>query len=245
MTASINANETGINATLNAKDEAQRNIGLIKKNPELGWFFTGPENQYGLDDRSKYSDAAQSWLTNEGLRGNKDPWEAIRDAEIRKGWLEYQTGMTAFNLQMQSEGFHSLQEKNAEDLADAHRSWIAAQMDKNPYWAKDYLDTSQGGPINLLNAAVDAFEAKPELAKRADMQMLLQYIQIRQQVQAELAQRPQRTLAARANSDLKELWDAATSQMVNGNIGFEQMWNRVLQHDTLEQEIHGDRQEEV
>ena len=70
------------------------------------------------------------------------------------------------------------------------------------------------------------------LLERGDGLALAQYLTLREQMQATLEERAaaggSRSLNSSSNADLRGIWDEFTTDLVASDIGFEQMWNRVL-----------------
>ena len=56
---------------------------------------------------------------------------------------------------------------------------------------------------------------------------------VRDQMKAAMATRGSSSIDSQTNADLKAIWDAFTSQLVQQDLGFEQAWDRVLSRDDL------------
>ena len=74
-----------------------------------------------------------------------------------------------------------------------------------------------------------------KLAQRADMKAFASYIEARKLMKDELAKRDNKSLAK--NPDLQGAWNAFTAGLVKNNIGFEQVYNRILEADTIQGEV--------
>jgi hypothetical protein len=246
MSLSLSNNETGIVATLNAVDAAKKYRSVIAEKPEYGWAVVGPDNQYGNTPGSAFNQAAYAWQEQAigygqqtPFRGKSSPQEALAKVEASKGWMQYQGIMTKLNLALESRGLHSFQQKGAEDLADAKKQVEDYLATKNDSWRQDFLSTDSGKVVNFLDWAKGAMASDKSLAARPDMQALNKYMAVRQAIQQALSSRPKHSMDAPGNADIKSAWDQINDYLRQGNIGFEQTWNRVLQHDDPSKELMG------
>lgn len=246
MSLSLSNNETGIVASLNAVDAAKKYRKEIADNPQYGWMFVGPDNQYGQTPGTAFNQAAYAWEQqsigygqSKSFRGKSSPQEALAKAQASKGWIQYQSIMTKLNLVLEDRGLHSFQQKGAEDLADLKKQAEEILGSQNDAWRQDFLSTDSGKVVNMLDAAKTAMSNNAELAKRPDMVAIGRYMQMRTAIQGILAGRPKHSLDDPGNADVKALWDQGTSLLRSGNIGFEQAWNRVLQHDDPSRQLMG------
>jgi hypothetical protein len=97
MSLSLSNNETGIVATLKGVDAAKKYRKEIADNPEYGWMFVGPDNQYGQTPGTAFNQAAYAWQEQPigygqqtPFRGKSSPQDALAKAEAIKGWIQYQ-----------------------------------------------------------------------------------------------------------------------------------------------------------
>jgi hypothetical protein len=246
LSLSLSNNETGIVATLDAVDAAKKYRSVIADNPEYGWAAVGADNQYGNTPGSAFSQAAYAWQEQpigygqqSAFRGKSSPQEALAKVEASKGWMQYQGLMTKLNLALESRGLHSFQQKGAEDLADIKKEAEDYLATTNASWRQDFLSTDSGKVVNFLDWAKGAMAADKSLAARPDMQALNKYMAVRQAVQGALSSRTKHSLDDPGNADIKNVWDQINAYLRQGNIGFEQTWNRVLQRDDPSKELMG------
>jgi hypothetical protein len=241
MAITMSGNETGIVATPQAMDEANKPgiKRIIRANPEYGWAAVGPANQYGNTPGSAFSQTAYVQEEYAGLRGQSTPEVALAKVEAAKGWSEYQGYMTKLDLALNARGLHSFQQKGAEDLAALKKSIETDLATSNDSWRKDFLSTDSGKVVNFLDWAQTSMSKDKSLAARPDMVALKDYMDVRTQIQQILASRPKHSLDDPGNVDVSKVWDLVTSDLRNNNIGFQQAWNRVLQHDDPSRELMG------
>lgn len=240
MSISLSENTTGVEATEQAYNAAQRWRPFIAENPEYGWFFVGPDNVPGFD-AGVY--AAQSSLSiGLGERGTwrdrKDPGEAMQDVQAEKGWMEYRSVSTELQLALEERGLTSLNQRGAEDLAAIKRDFIDELKQENPAWATAFGQRDTQKVEGFLRMAVDSMEKDSRLAARADMVALQDYLAVREDIRQVMAERGTGSLDNEVNADLREIWDEFTTAWVQENLGAEQMFQRVLEADDLRASVY-------
>ena len=244
MSLSLSSNPTGIVATEKAynalKDSKIRQA--VSENPDLGWMLVGPENLYGTGAGTEFSQGVYTWQQTSGLgfgnetkfRGKQSPQEALAKVEASKGWIMYQKVRTLLNEEMAARGVTSLEQKGAEDLKGRWSAFVKG-LSENDSWRRDYEQRDVGKVTNLLTVASREMKKNPKLAQRADMKSIATYIEARAFLQEQLAKRDNKSLAK--NPDLQGAWNAFTAGLVKNNIGFEQVYNRILEADTIQGEV--------
>jgi hypothetical protein len=241
MSLSMSDNESGIVATDTAVDISRQPAvrKMIRDDPEYGWYFVGAANQYGNTPGSAFSQTAYAQQEFLGDRGQSKPEDALAKSEASKGWMQYQSVMTRVNTILHDRGLHSFQQKGAEDLKEFKANFTNYMMTNNESWKKDFLNTDQGKISNFLDVANKAMATSPTFAKQPQNVALGQYMQARQAVQKILSNRQVKNLDDPGNVDVKGVWDGIVSYLVNDNIGFEQIYNRLLQNDDPSKSIPG------
>lgn len=242
MSVSLSKNNTGIVASDKAFQAIQKHRKLIAEHPDLGWFIVGPDNNGDFSQGVYAFEKSQSVGGGSAMtfRGSKDPVDAVRDAEAAKGWMDYRKGMTMIQLELEARGLHSLQQHGAEDLLAAKQEFISNMSETNPAWAQAFGQRDDNKAESFLRSAQEI--VKGDLAKRPDMVVLQQYLEGRRALRAELKRRglgglPNEDSVNSPNRDLRIAWDEFTSSLIASNVGFEQMWQRALEADTLRNDI--------
>jgi len=227
---SLSANEAGITATDESWNEASKYMDQIRANKEYGWMWVGAANLAPGFDAGVYT--AQK---DRGLRGTKDPIEAFNDLQVNKGWYDYQRLQGALQLKLderKGNGYSgSITAASNADLKQIRDEALAELTRENPQWASAYEKGGQGkSALEFLRTAAQAVQDNPELGNRSDFKTLGEYLIARQAMQAKLAERSaaggSASLDAQANADLKEIWDDFMTELVNRDLGFQQMYNR-------------------
>jgi hypothetical protein len=230
MKLELSANETGIQATDMAWDAQKRFRKVVNADPENGWLYLGPSNAPGT-----FNGAVYDWQISNGFRTQKKPQEALKDLQAEQGWDKYNRFRIAVNLVLEERGLVSTQQKGAEDLAFAVRGYREILAGENPAWAEAQGGAGGNKPQIMLDKAEAFLEKYPSERNRPDMVALQKYIGMRNAIKATLLTRNNKSLEY--NPDLKFALDAYAQILVKDNIGFETMYNRVLEYDNLEKEL--------
>jgi len=236
LAINLSVNETGIAATDQAWNAVQKYRTDIAGNPSLGWFFAGAAN-LGGDFSAGVNTAENAQTVGPGtgthFRSAKSPEQAIADVQVQKGWYDYHKVVTALDLKLQERGLTSMSQKGATDLKDIRDQFVAQLKVENQSWAAEFGQQGGDKVSQFLTFAATSVKAHPELGDRADIQALAQYVQVRNSIKAQLEARGLSNLTAKRADDLSAIWDTFTTQLRNENLGFSQMWSRVLSRDDM------------
>lgn len=248
MTAHLNTNDTGIKMNLKSVDEVKAHQAAIAANPQFGWAIVGPDGMYGNTADTRYSSGAAEWLRTNNVKpgddqtyaGHISPEDALGNARAQEGWIVYNQGMTKLDLSLEERGLHSISQRGAEDLAQAKQTFMDQMAATFPDWKKDYDLVDMGKVTGFLGSMYSAMKSDRSLANRPDMVALGQYMVARDAYQRQLDSRQFGSIDAKNNADLKFQWDQFVSSLSRQNIGFAQMYNRILQKDDLSKDfVHG------
>lgn len=232
MAISLSANNTGIVASNAAYPAIQKYRKDIAADPKLGWMFVGPANSgdfsNGVFNWEKTHDAG----LGQNFRSKKDPTQALNDLEAARGWDKWNSFNTAITNALKQRGLHSITQNGAEDLQWAKSQYKDILSAQNKSWGADLQNSAGSGKAGaLIDSADDFINAHPDVKSRTDMVALQKYAQLRQAVKNVLATRQYTSLAN--NPDLQYALDTYGTQLSEENLGFQAMWNRVLQFDDL------------
>lgn len=236
MTLGLTTNETGIVATDRAYNAAKKYKSQIADDPTYGWYFVGADNTYSNDPGSDryFSQGVYASQEASGMLKKKAPGEAVKDAQVSQGWLEYNQGMTYLRTQLEARGLKTFTAKKASDLKDQKDAFLEELKGENRAWADAYDAGGSSDKIGAFLRMADQYTANDsKLAARPDNQALAQWVQSRREVKAALASRKSQSIDDPSNADLAEAWETAQGELVASDIGFEQMYNRVLARDDL------------
>ena len=234
FTTSLSKNYTGIAATVEADKRAKKLSDLIAENPEYGWFLVGDANAGDFSPtvyrkQQKQTVAPGSTIS---FRGQQDPFEAIKETNAERGWIEYNKGLDKIEAERINRGLKSLESKGAEDLKQMKADFTAYLAERNPDWdsARGKIDTRK--VINFLKFA-DKSAKDPRLSERNDMKTMSEYIKGRDYIMNLLAQRESKNIDNENNADLKQMWAEFTGLLIDRDVTFNRIYTRILENDKL------------
>lgn len=234
FTTSLSKNNTGISATIEADKRSKELADLIAKNPEYGWFVVGDANAgtFSPTVYQKQREMAVAPGSTMKFRESQDPYQAIKETNAEKGWIEYNKGMDLLEAERINRGLKSLNSKGAEDLKAAKEQFIAELSNENPDWAsvRGKIDTQK--VYNFLKFAQQTSKDS-RLANRNDMKTMTEYLQGRDWIIQQLAQRSSQNIDNPENLDLRQAWDAFTGELIDQDITFNRVFTRYLEKDDL------------
>jgi len=243
---SLSENKTGVNSSIQAVQNIKDNKSLVGRlnniNPAMVGLITNDPTGYD------FSQAAYNWLYNEKVSpgskqtflGTKDPIEAQKQNEAKKGWIQYGNYISVLDAALKERRLTSYSQKGAEDLGFL-KTIIINRLAKNPdgspsAWYLDYQDTD-GSKINKsIEGLKTILNDKKFLEKNADnptWKSVALYLELRAKFASALAQRDVKSIDAKANSDIRFLYDTIVNRMKNENQGFKDLYERFLAQDLI------------
>lgn len=236
MAINLSKSNTGLNATVESWEGLSRYRARAGKYPEYAWAYAGAANVGGEFSPAVYAAQFTQAIgpgTSKRFREPVDPAEQARQVQVNKGWDDYQAGMTELNLALEQRGLSSFQNKGAEDLDMLRRSFIEELKGENEAWGQEFGSGGNNKVEAFLRWAEGEASRDSKLADRRDFRVLGDYVAGRQEIMAVLASRQYSSLDHESNADVKQVWDAFVQQLIAEDIGFEQMYHRVLERDDL------------
>ena len=178
----------------------------------------------------------------------------MKKTEAEKGWIQYNQLMDALDNELKDRGLTSITQKGAEDL-DAVKTAViqklAVKTDENgnpvinpktgqyeqTAWYDDYLD-SDGSKTNRviygLGTILDDDKFMKENRKNPTWKSVSAYMDFRKAVAAELMSRKYKSLGAKANADLRFIYDGFVNKLKNDDkMGFAYLYDRFLSQDLI------------
>lgn len=244
LAISLSSNETGLAPTTGAYAATKKFGPDIARDPEFGWFFAGAENLAGGFNQAVYASQLSQTLspeTNKTGRSRKDPLDAVTDANVQAGWYEYHKMATKIDLALEDAGLTSLNQKGAQELKAVKDAFVQDLKERNSDWGDAYSSGGDSGEATrFLTMALKALDQHEDLASRSDGQALIEYVTMREKLRAAMREdRRERglsgtgTINSNENAEYKAIWDSFTTDLYRRDIGFQQMFDRVLSSDDL------------
>jgi hypothetical protein len=260
FTASTSKNPAKVDYTIKAVENIQKYPDLINElaniEPKLIGTIVNDKDGY------KFSQAAYQYLYNKNITPNsrekflsaQDPLVAQKANEAEKGWIVFSKFRDAIDATLQERGLTSIQQKGAEDLAiikSAVITKLSREVDAqgNPIidpksgqfvrtaWYDDYLD-SDGSKTNRVVAGLAKIIGNEKFmadnAKSTTWKSVGVYFDFRQAIAGELSKRTVKSIDAKANADLRIMYDAIVYKLKNDDpIGFGSLYERFLTQDLI------------
>jgi hypothetical protein len=238
LTQAVSKTMDSIPPTVAAWEKRKQFQAIIEEFPEYGGLIVGD------DGAGAFSSAVYTAQKNTPLKPGSDvnQREGISFAEVqtdpgrRAGWIEYRRAMDMLEATRIQRGLPNLQVAAARDLAEIKSGITDYLKGKYPSWAEDFNQTDKGAWEKKIKAFTD-ISSKPEMAGRPDMIGIREYLQVRNVINQQLADRAAKggakTLNASTNQDLAETWHNITGYLVEKNLAFGDVFYRYLENDPL------------
>lgn len=260
--SSLSANPTSVQSTVQATKNINKYSGLIgelaKIEPKLIGLVVNDPNTY------EFSQAAYRYLQGKKIASDspqkflsaQSPAEAQRKNEAEKGWIIFNKFSDAIDEELQKRGISSVQQSGAEDLKYLKEQVVqklSVQTDPQgkpvmdpttgefarTAWYDDYLD-SDGSKTNRVIAGLskivndENFMSKSGNSKKTVWKSVSAYLEIRKAIASELAKREVKSIDAKANVDLKYVYDGTVNKLKNDDkLGFAYLYDRFLSQDLV------------
>ena len=260
FSASLSKNPSGVQSSVAAVDNIKKYGGLIgelnKIEPKLIGLVANDPSGYD------FSQASYDYLygkrispdSPEKFLSSQSPAESQRRVEANKGWIQYNRLSDAIDNELQKRGLSSTQQKGAEDLKYIKEQTIfklsvQTDADGKPIfdettgtyartaWSDDYLD-SDGSKTNRVVAGLGIILNNEKFMKtNADnptWKSVSAYFDIRKAIAKELLKRDVRSIDAKANVDLKFIYDGMVNKLKQDDkLGFSYLYDRFLSQDLI------------
>jgi hypothetical protein len=260
FSASLSSNPTNVQSSVQAVNNIKKFDGLVgelvKVDPRLvglvvndfsGYEFSQAAYDY-LYGKRIAADSPQKFLTSQA------PADAQKRNEAEKGWIQYNRIMDAIDNDLQDRGLSSTQQKGAEDLAAIKAAVIRklavkTDADGNPEvnpktgqfvqtaWYDDYLD-SDGSKTNRVIVGLEKILKDEKFIKsnrnNPTWKSVSAYLDVRKAIAAELVKRDVKSIGAKANIDLKMIYDGTVNKLKQDDkLGFAYVYDRFLSQDLV------------
>jgi hypothetical protein len=260
FSASLSSNPTNVQSSVQAVDNLKKYDGLVgdlaKIEPRLVGLIVNDFSGY------EFSQAAYDYLygkrispdSPEKFLSSQSPATAQKRNEAEKGWIQYNRIMDAIDNELQDRGLASTQQKGAEDLAllkaaiitklsvktDADGNKIVnpktGQFEQTP-WYDDYLD-SDGSKTNRVIVGLGKILTDKKFIEvnknNSTWKSVSAYLDLRKAVAQELVGREVKSINAKANMDLKMIYDGTVNKLKQDDkLGFAYVYDRFLSQDLV------------
>ena len=260
FSASLSSNPTNVQSSVQAVENIKKYDGLVgelaKIEPRLvglivndfsGYEFSQSAYDY-LYGKRIAADSPAKFLTSQA------PADAQKRNDAEKGWIQYNRVMDAIDNELQDLGLTSTQQKGGEYLAAIKAAVIkklAVQTDVNGQpiidpktgqavqtaWYDDYLD-SDGSKTNRVIVGLGKILSDKKFIEvnknNSTWKSVSAYLDLRKAVAAELVKRDVRSIDAKANMDLRMIYDGTVNKLKQDDkLGFAYVYDRFLSQDLV------------
>jgi len=260
FSASLSSNPTNVQSSVQAVNNIKKYDGLVgelaKVEPRLVGLIVNDFSGY------EFSQAAYDYLygkriaadSPEKFLSSQSPADAQKRNDAEKGWIQYNRVMDAIDNELQDLGLTSTQQKGAEYLAAIKAAVIKklavkTDADGQPIidpktgqavqtaWYDDYLD-SDGSKTNRVIVGLGKILSDEKFIKanknNSTWKSVSAYLDLRKAIAAELAKRDVRSIDAKANIDLRMIYDGTVNKLKQDDkLGFAYVYDRFLSQDLV------------
>ena len=261
FTTTLSKNPTGVQSSVQAIENIKKYDGLVgelaKIDPKLVGLIVNDPSGY------EFSQASYDYLygkkvapdSPEKFLSSQSPAEAQKKTDAEKGWIKYNQLMDIIDTELKNRGLTSTQEKGAEDLAAIKSSVledlavkkdasgkpvlnpITGQLEQTAWW-DDYLDSDGSKTNRVILGLGKILDPKnnfiKENADNPTWKSIKAYMEFRKVVASELVSRETKSITAKANNDVKMLYDAMVAKLKNDDkLGFAYVYDRFLSQDLV------------
>jgi hypothetical protein len=246
-TISKSKNEGKLEASLGTVRNLRKFSNLMAKAQSsgdselLGFLANDGDNQY------TFSQAAYQWQYKHGAtpgsgstyRQNRTANELLIEAEVKRGWTEFQNVMGQLSAYQKQNG---IQEGDPEmAIVKAIKAEFVNQMKTtNLNWYSAYISPDKAKYERRAQILEAAFKDKKWMAQNGDRAVVKQalvYLDGRKQFAAILKERDAAggsgTLNAKSNADVAQVYQMFVDELTNGSPEFEQFINRYFANDSV------------
>jgi len=260
FSASLSSNPTNVQSSVQAVNNIKKYDGLVgdlaKIEPRLVGLIVNDFSGY------EFSQAAYNYLYGKRIAADSPakflssqaPAEAQKRNDAEKGWIQYNRIMDAIDNDLQDRGLTSTQQKGAEDLATLKAAVISklsvkTDVDGKPIvntktgqfeqtaWYDDYLD-SDGSKTNRVIVGLGRILTDKKFIEvnksNSTWKSVSAYLDLRKAVAQELASRKVKSINAKANIDLRFIYDGTVNKLKQDDkLGFAYVYDRFLSQDLV------------
>jgi hypothetical protein len=247
-TVSLSKSPGGLEANISTVKNLKKFQNLMANaeandNPELIGFLAND-----FDGQYTFSQAAYQWQYRQGAypgskntyRQNRSPEELLRDANIKRGWTEFNSLMGQINTYKIQNGIVSDSDDALKPINAAKKLWLRQMAEQNLDWYSEYISPDRGKYERRAQVLETALGDKAWMAQngnRSVVKAMAVYLDARKQIGNLLKQRElaggSRMLEAKSNADVVFVLDQVRTQLIAESPEFEEFMNRYFINDTV------------
>ena len=247
-TVSLSKSPGGLEANISTVKNLKKFQNLMANaeandNPELIGFLAND-----FDGQYTFSQAAYQWQYRQGAypgskntyRQNRSPEELLRDANIKRGWTQFNSLMGQINTYKIQNGIVSDTDDSLKPINAAKKLWLRQMAEQNLDWYSEYISPDRGKyerRAQVLETALGDKKWMAQNGNRSVVKAMAVYLDARKQLGNLLQQRERaggsRMLEAKSNADVVFVLDQVRTQLIAESPEFEEFMNRYFINDTV------------
>ena len=247
-TVSLSKNEGGLEPSIQTVRNLKKHSDLMalaagKGDPELlGFLANDGDNQY------TFSQAAYQWQYNHGAtpgagsayRQNRTPGDLQKEANIKRGWTEFQQLQAVIKAYQFQNGIESDSDPAMAVVKDAKSLWVQQKAQENIDWYSEYISPDRAKYERRAQILTTATKDKAWMAQNGDrpvVKNMALYLETRKVISQLLKERDaaggSRSMDAKSNADIAEAFQLFRDNLIVGSNETEQFLNRYFANDTV------------
>jgi hypothetical protein len=247
-TVSLSKSPGGLEANISTVKNLKKFQNLMANaeandNPELIGFLAND-----FDGQYTFSQAAYQWQYRQGAypgskntyRQNRSPEELLRDANIKRGWTQFNSLMGQINTYKIQNGIVSDNDDALKPVMAGKKLWLRQMAEDNLDWYSEYISPDRGKYERRAQVLETALADKKWMAQNGNrpvVKAMAVYLDARKQLGNLLQQRERaggsRMLEAKSNADIVFVLDQVRTQLIAESPEFEEFMNRYFINDTV------------
>jgi hypothetical protein len=200
------------------------------------------------DGKYTFSSAAYQWQYGHGAtpgsannyRRNRTADELLKDADVKRGWSEYQNVMGQISAYKIQNGITDDNDPAMARVKEVKKLWLQEQAKSNLAWYSAYSSPDRTKYERRAQILEKTFQDKKWMEQNGNRPVVksaILYLDARKQIGEVLAAREKTggsaVITAKSNSDLAYVLDKFRTQLIAGSPEFEQFLNRYFASDTV------------
>jgi hypothetical protein len=247
-TVSLSKNVGGLEPSVQTVRNLRKHSNLMalaqgKGDPELIGFLADDG-----DDKYTFSQAAYQWQYNQGAtpgagstyRQNRTSNELLREANVKRGWAEFQQIQQLIKAYQIQNGITSDNDPQMAAVKDAKTMWIRAKAKENLDWYSEYVSPDRAKyarRAEILDVALKDKKWMAQNGERTVVKGMALYLETRKVIAQLLEERDaaggSRSLDAKSNADIADAFQLFRDNLIAGSPETEKFLNRYFSNDTV------------
>jgi hypothetical protein len=247
-TVSLSKNVGGIEPSIQTVRNLRKYSNLMamaqgKGDPELIGFLADDG-----DDKYTFSQAAYQWQYGHGAtpgagstyRQNRTSNELLKDANVKRGWAEFQQIQQIIKAYQIQNGITSDSDPQMKVVKNAKSLWVQAKAKENLDWYSEYVSPDRAKYARRAEILDTALKDKKWMAQNGDRTVIkgmAMYLETRKVIAQLLEERKSaggsRSLDANSNSDIADAFQLFRDNLIAGSPETEKFLNRYFSNDTV------------